>query len=461
MNRPILIHGGLLIAALITAYFVWTREPTGAEDEITIVSLRGALDKAIYTSDDRTVTVTRKKDEAGPYHWLKVETMEAPPPVPRMRPKPAVKAPEPTPVDPAPAPAARPAPRPQPASAAPRPAPKVVPAPTERPMPRVVNKPLPRVVNKPLPGVKKPSTEADKPAPRVKINPQAAPDPALGPKAAPQPNPAPQIIRTAPKITTAVRPPKPKKVRKVKEFLGNKAADVLMEGLASLSAIRSLGKLDTDKLKSFGLSEGKKTLTLVSGSTPRVFVIGDNTFGNQDTYLLSKDDGRVYVIRPRLLQDFLYADSRLMERELLDFRITEVDRVVVSDGLQKRALLQKNPNEPANAYWVDEAAPDQRKDFYRNWFDKLNRLRAVEYVPTRNRLEGLTPVFKHSYFRDGKPKGHLKLLKKATLIPGITGAAPTGGGDYYIESSHNRTQVKISKHLGDELARDLKNLFKE
>ncbi len=449
MNRPVLIHGGLLIAALITAYFVWTREPTGAEDAITIVSLRGALDKAIYASDDRTVTVTRKKDEAGPYHWLKVETMKAPRPMPmpKLRPKPpAPKAPIRVPVV-KPRPRGTPAPKAIP-RAVPTPAPKprlrVAPAPAARPIPRVVNKPLPK----------------------VKINPKAAPDPTLAPKATPQINPAPKITPPTPtpaaaKITPPVSRQPPKKVRKVKEFLGNKAADVLMEGLASLSAIRSLGKVDSDKLKSFGLDESKKTLTLVSGSTPRVFVIGDNTFGNSDTYLLSKDDGRVYVIRPRLLQDFLYAESRLMERELKSFRITEVDRVVVTAGKLRRALLQKNPREPANAYWVDEAAPEQRKDFYRNWFDKLNRLRAVEYVPARNKITGLTPVFELSYFGSGKPKGTLNVLKKATLIPGITGAAPTGGGDYYVESSHNRTQVKISKHLGDELARDIKNLFKE
>ncbi len=459
MNRPVLIHGGLLIAALITAYFVWTREPTGAEDAITIVSLRGALDKAIYVSDDRTVTVTRKKDEAGPYHWLKVETKKAPRPMPRpkMRPRPpAPKAPVRVPVvkpRPRVAPAPRAIPRALP-TPAPKPRPRVAPAPAARPIPRVVNKPLPR----------------------VKINPKAAPDPTLAPKATPQINPAPKITPATPtpatltpphptpataKITPPVQRQPPKKVRTVKEFLGNKAADVLMEGLAGLSAIRSLGKVDSDKLKSFGLAESKKTLTLVSGSTPRVFVIGDNTFGNSDTYLLSKDDGRVYVIRPRLLQDFLYAESRLMERELKSFRITEVDRVVATAGKQRRALLQKNPSEPANAYWVDEAAPEQRKDFYRNWFDKLNRLRAVEYVPERNKITGLTPVFELSYFGNGKPKGALKVLKKATLIPGVTGAAPTGGGDYYVESTHNRTQVKISKHLGDELARDIKNLFKE
>ena len=78
MNRSVAAHATALTLALVAAYFVWTREPSADDDTIAVVDL-SPLDSVTYRSPERTVALTRKRDDAGDYHWIEVET--TPPPV--------------------------------------------------------------------------------------------------------------------------------------------------------------------------------------------------------------------------------------------------------------------------------------------------------------------------------------------------------------------------------------------
>ena len=253
-------------------------------------------------------------------------------------------------------------------------------------------------------------------------------------------------------------------MRKVQTFKGNKGLDELMKGLATFSAVRSLGVVDAEKLKLFELSESKKSLTLVTGSAVRVFIIGGNTFGSMDSYLQDKQDKRVYVVRPRLLQDFQYAEFRLMDRELHAFGDSEIDRVVFSTTGGKKTLLQKNRRDPSAAYWVDAMDPDKKKDFFRNWMGRFNRLRVVEYSLEDKPPAGLTELFSAEYFLGGEKKGHLRWYSAPAAAPPV-GARPKPPGmaaaDHYVETEHTRVKVKVAGNLGEELTKDLPNLLKE
>jgi hypothetical protein len=261
-------------------------------------------------------------------------------------------------------------------------------------------------------------------------------------------------------------PPKPpEKVRKIQTFKGNKGLDELMKGLATFSAIRSLGVVDAEKLKLFSLTGSKKSLTLVTGSAVRVFIIGGNTFGSMDSYLQDKQDKRVYVVRPRLLQDFQYAEFRLMDRELHAFGDSEIDRVVFSTAGGKKTLLHKNRRDPSAAFWVDAADPEKKKDFFRNWMGRFNRLRVVEYSRKDKAPAGLNELFSAEYFLGGKKKGHLRWFSGPAATPPVgKPQPPTQGGvaaDHYVMTEHTRVKVKVASNLGDELTKDLANLLKE
>lgn len=254
--------------------------------------------------------------------------------------------------------------------------------------------------------------------------------------------------------------PEMKEVRKQQAFKGNEALDKLVKSLAELNAVRSLGMISGDKLKSFGLHESKKTLTLVTGSTPRTFIIGDNTYGNMDIYIQDKQDRRVYVINPRSVQDLKYAEFRLMERELHGFNNTEMDRVLFKTDKGQKTLVQKNRRTPATAFWADAEAPDKGKDFFKNWMSKLSRLRATEYAKQADKLEGLTEKLSAEYYLGGKKLGYLKLYQLGASVPAGAPKGKNGDDEYYAQTENTRAKVKLSRRLGEEVVKDLENLLK-
>ncbi len=407
--RPLLIHVGLVCAALIASYFVWTREPSGSEDEVTVLALRGGVERVVYSANDRTVEVDRRKDQNGTYYSVRVETMENPPPPP------------------------------------PRPA-------TEKDKGGNTN-------------------TGTKPDPSKTAGSKSEPTKVESAKAEKNgvPKAEPSLVKGA-KGMAAATPPLAK-VRKVQEFTGNKGAEGLMNNLSSLSAIRSLGTLEPDKLKAFGLTDSKKTLTLVTSSTPRVITIGGTTYGNMDHYIQVKEDGRVYVIRPQILQDLLYAEHRLQERNLHTFALSDVDRVEITAQGSKKILVQQNRRDPGAAYWADEMSPSKRKDFYRNWISKLMRLQAMEYVKPDKKIVGLSTLVTVEYFSGRKKVGALQVFKQIALLPKVGGPSDNNkvagspkedaGDEYYARSEATRTQVKIARPVGEEIARDIPSLMKE
>jgi hypothetical protein len=459
MMRLVPVHGVLLAAGLVAAYFTWTRDQTTrAEDEIQILNLRGSLDRVVYTSEDRTVEIGQRKDEWGPYTWVRVETWETPPPPPSAHP---LRPPSPHPGRPGAS--GGPSAPPVPGKAIPVknaiPPKKAEPAKSttlnQDPKAAPEKKPLER---RPAPETKNATatpTAPGAPAGETKPAPTTTPGaPALGPAPDTKLEPA---VAAAPKV----EPPKPAKVRKVHQFKGSKSVEELMKSLASLSAVRALGQVDAEKLKAFGLADRKKSLTLVSGSSPRIFYIGGNTYGNMDTYVQDKEDGRVFVVHQRLLQDFLYAEFRLVDRVLNTFEPRDVERAAITAKGSTKTLVQQNRRLASSAYWADEASPEKRKDFYRNWMSKVLSLRVAEYTEPDKKLDGLEEVVSLVYWNGPKKIGFLKLFKKAALIPKVAGSTEEGAGDYYALTDTTRAYVKLSRPSGDELARDVASLMKE
>jgi hypothetical protein len=47
------------------------------------------------------------------------------------------------------------------------------------------------------------------------------------------------------------------------------------------------------------------------------------------------------------------------------------------------------------------------------------------------------------------------------MIPKVAGSTDEGAGEYYCRSENTHALVKLSKPLGEEVARDLPNLLRE
>jgi hypothetical protein len=392
-TRSLYVHGALLTLALVVSYFVWTRTPsTGAEDEVTIVNMRPGPDRVVQVSDDRTVTIERRKDSTGSYSWVKVETWVEPPP-------------------------------------------ETPPPPHEKPARADGGKP-----GEPgKPGEAGKTTDGGAPATAAK-----------GPDAGPA-KPAPAV---------AEKPKNREKVKKIQEFRGGKGIDELLKLLMSFTAVRSLGTVDKEKDKAFGLVESKKQLTLTTGSSSRTFKVGGTTFGNMDLYIKDAQDGRVYVIRPRLLQDLQYAELRLMARELHDFEAQDVERVVISAKGKKKAIVQRNVKDPGGAFWADEDTPEKKKEIYKNWMEKVSGLQILEYLKEKDQPVGLKPVLELDYSGRGRALGHLTLLR----IDPPAGTTPKGNqafGEFYARSEASRVLTKLQRAQAEEAARDIDAILKE
>lgn len=265
---------------------------------------------------------------------------------------------------------------------------------------------------------------------------------------------------------TKPEPPKmvEREIRKTKSFLGSEAATTLMTDLASLKAIRNLGILSKEKLKAFGLDKEDKSITLVSGSSPRVFLIGDNTYGNLDLYLKDKSDGRVYIVRPQSIQDLRYAEYRLIERELHAFKMEDIDRVEVTDDKTNKTLLQGERRIPEKAFWASPTAPSQAVEVYGNWMQKVTRLKALDYESSTSAVSDLKKVMEIKYFNGNRAMGFIRLFngKETTQAdPGSPTSARTTSQEFFVESEHTRGRAKISKTLAEDVIKDLVTLFKK
>jgi hypothetical protein len=334
------------------------------------------------------------------------------------------------------------------------------------------------------PVAKKPVTK--KPAPSLKQDPKANPDkpkaPAKKPvakkpvakKLAPKPPTKLPSAKTPPtklpgtpgktllagkkppiKLTKPAPPPKKKVVRM---FKGNSASQDFLQNIGKLRAIRSLGVLEAAKLEEFGLKDSKTKLTIASGASKRVFIVGKRTHGNSDYYIKDTSDKRVYVIKQTVLQDLRYTEFRLMDRRLQTFDLKDVERVQITANGRRKVLMQHNRHKSAKARWTDEGKEiKDAKPLYRAWMTKLSRSRALEYTspkkPPKAR-ELLTVTF----YRGSRKLGATTILAASkSALTATKGPAQT----FYAVSAHTRVPVTINPMLANEIARDVGKILGE
>ena len=177
----------------------------------------------------------------------------------------------------------------------------------------------------------------------------------------------------------AVPPHQPEEKMVTKGFRGSEQAEKLLEAFAPLQGLRTLGKLDDAKAKELGLTESKKTLTVMVKGAPRKFTVGGTSYGTADIYVRD-DQGNVFLLPQRFSSDFEYAESRLMERRLHRFERENISKVTVTVGAKTKTLVQQLRTDPLKFYWTAQETPDKRDDTLRNWMDKVLRLALTDYV---------------------------------------------------------------------------------
>lgn len=239
-----------------------------------------------------------------------------------------------------------------------------------------------------------------------------------------------------------------------KRFAGNEALDRWLEENMPLRALRSLGDVDRARLTELELATPDTKLDIDCGSRRASYRLGGSAYGTGERYARATSGGPVYLFGAGVVSDLESAESRFMQRELHRFTAADIDKIRVETAGRTRTLLQRNRRTPAQAAWVDEAAPGQRNELYGNWLDRVAALRVTEFLPTGrepgSELAGgaggrqVTPVATLRYEADGREKGTL------TLVRIETAGAPT----YYARSEVTHGWVKVLGSVATQVEQD-------
>jgi Domain of unknown function (DUF4340) len=238
-------------------------------------------------------------------------------------------------------------------------------------------------------------------------------------------------------------PPKHETVR----FIAVKAADDLVKSLAPLHALRSVGKVEGTRAEEFGLDKPEGTLKITIGGKQQSLLIGGQTPGGTERYARSAA-GDVYAVSGEIVQGLLYAESRLPERELHEFKPEEATVVKVSKGGKTRALSRVAGK---NEGWADGATPTKLDETAGNWMTKLGRLHVQDWVEKPSAALGPdSNVVSVAYFAGSKPIGTLDLLR----VPGEK------GNEYLAKTEYGRWYARVVTSVAEQVEQDVGSVVK-
>ena len=243
-------------------------------------------------------------------------------------------------------------------------------------------------------------------------------------------------------------PPAPPPKHEVSTFLSMKAGDELMKKLATLKALRALGKSEAGKLADYGLDKPEGTLKIRLGGKEQVLTIGAQTPGGSERYAKYAASGEIFAVEGDLIQTLTFADSRLPERELHSFQNDETKRIRISKGPKSREVVRVPEKKDA---WADVASPTKPDETAVNWLTKVDRLRALEFVEKPPQaLAADQAIVRVEYFNGSKNLGFLELYK-------VTGEK---GAEYLGRSEYSRWYVKLVTSSAEQVEQDLGALLK-
>lgn len=225
-----------------------------------------------------------------------------------------------------------------------------------------------------------------------------------------------------------------------RHFVSIDAAEKVKQALARFKVLRTIGKVDQKRAAEFGLDKPEGTLRITIAGSPRVFTIGSSTPGGGNYYARDEQSGSVQVAVGDPISSMLYADSRMVERDLHGFKLDEPSRAAILMGQKKRQLARVQ-NKPGS--WADLQIPAKEDETATNWMSKLAQLRVAAYAEKPNVAS--EPVFRVEYF-DAKAKlGYIELFK------------PQGDRDatYWVRTERSRWFAEVTRTQAEQLERDI------
>lgn len=235
--------------------------------------------------------------------------------------------------------------------------------------------------------------------------------------------------------------------RETLRFIAVQEAEELAESVASLTAKRSLGKLEASRFEEFGFEgEAAPTVRIDLAGESHELVVGGRTPGGGDVYVMDKGTGDAYVVAGNIARNLESAESSLIERNLVRLEEAEVHKVVVKAGDAQRALM---PIEGQKGFWANPDQPTVKDETASNWMSKLDKLRISEYVAEP---ANPTPMAQIEYYsKDGKRLATVELASES--VPG------NDQPRYLAKSSNSRWYGTVLTSVAEQLSQDLSSIL--
>jgi hypothetical protein len=228
-------------------------------------------------------------------------------------------------------------------------------------------------------------------------------------------------------------------------FVSVSAGEKMADALGPLKALRVLGKIGDDRAAEFGLAEPEATILVKIGGAERKLLVGGQTPGGGDRYVREAASGEVYVLKGEPIRNLESADSMMLERELHEWKDTEVARARVEAGGKGRDLVRGGAE--GKRFWADAGSPDTNDETLGNWMSKLDRLRPTEFVP--NPPDARQVVLRVDYTGKGA-LGFVELAK-------VTSAEKPS---YLLRTERTRLFGKVTGSVAEQLEQDLGTIVK-
>jgi len=220
-------------------------------------------------------------------------------------------------------------------------------------------------------------------------------------------------------------------------------AEKLIEQLAPLKSVRSVGQVGADREAEFGLNEPEGTLTVKIRDAERKLVIGGATPGGGDRYAREPASGDVFILKADVFRYVDTPDTSLLERELHEWKDTEVVSAKITAGSKSRKIVRSGPE--TKRFWADEGAKDTADETIGNWMSKIDRMRPTEYVQVAP--EPRETVARIDYTGSGGALGHIEIIRGP--------AGDSGKPTYFVTTERTRLPGKVPGSAGEQVEQDL------
>ncbi|WP_437963226.1 DUF4340 domain-containing protein [Sorangium sp. So ce260] len=238
-------------------------------------------------------------------------------------------------------------------------------------------------------------------------------------------------------------PAEPEPAVKTTTFVSVSGGNKLAEAIAPLKALRSIGRVADDRASEFGLAEPEGTITVKLRGGERKLVVGGATPGGADRYARDEATGEVYAIKGDVYRDLETAESRLMERDLHEWKDVDLTKARVIAGDKRRELVRSG--DEGKKFWADPGSPEQKDETVGNWMSKLDRLRPTEYVAAAPEQKEL--VVRVEYTGRSGDTGFAELVKGPPEA--------SGKPDYFLVTERTRLYGKVPVGVAEQVEQDV------